>query len=176
MQDLRSQNLGQNALGQNALPPSGLSGLSLGFTRLWRSVIATVTIVILSGLGWILPAQALTQLQISDVFSQDCPADIGWGAVTSGGFTQPAHCFLVHGIVHNSTNKTVYDADVYGRIYDANGESVFENRTRVGSIAEVPPGDQSFEIRISVPANQPGPLQLKQFKAAGFSSSVKARF
>jgi hypothetical protein len=143
---------------------------------LLMSGVLTLILSCISWLGWAPPAQALTQLQISDVFSQDCPADIGWGAVTSGGFTQPAHCFLVHGIVHNSTNKTVYDADVYGRIYDANGESVFENRTRVGSIAEVPPGDQSFEIRISIPANQPGPLQLKQFKAAGFSSSVKAHF
>lgn len=156
-----------------------LSQRSGGIFPLWRSFMSGVIILTLSCLGWLgwtLPAQALTQLQISDVFSQDCPPEIGWGAVTSGGFTQPAHCFLVHGIVHNSTNKTVYDADVYGRIYDANGESVFENRTRVGSIAEVPPGDQSFEIRISIPANQPGPLQLKQFKAAGFSSSVKARF
>ena len=129
-----------------------------------------------AALGWNAPAVALTQVAITDLSAEACPAEIGWGAVTSGGFTQPAHCFLVHGVAHNTTNKTVYDADVYGRIYDANGESVFQNRTRVGSIAEIPPGDQAFEIRISIPANQPAPLQLKQFKASGFSSKVKARF
>ena len=154
------------------------SGLSLPWIHLFRSIVAGAIVVLLSWLsmGWNVPVQALTQLQISDLSADLCPAEIGWGAVTSGGYTQPARCFLVHGIVHNSTNKTVYDADVYGRIYDANGESVFENRTRVGSISEVPPGDQPFEIRVSIPANQPAPLQLKQFKAAGFSSSVKARF
>jgi len=37
-----------------------------------------------------------------------------------------------------------------------------QNRTRLGSITEVPPGVSDFELRISVPANQPTPLKLKQ--------------
>ncbi len=84
-----------------------------------------------------------------------------------------ANCFIVTGKADNTTNKTVYDADIYGRIYDANNDSVLQNRTRLGSIAEVPPGVSDFELRISVPANQPLPLQLKQFKASGFAAKVR---
>ncbi|HYX14855.1 MAG TPA: biotin carboxylase, partial [Nostoc sp.] len=82
-------------------------------------------------------------------------------------------CFLVIGKAENGTYKTVYDADIFGRIYDANNDSVMQNRTRLGSIAEVPAGISDFELRISVPANQPTPLKLKQFKAAGFSGQVR---
>ncbi len=71
------------------------------------------------------------------------------------------------------TSKTVYDADIFGRIYDANNNTVMQNRTRVGSISEVPPGESTFEMRITVPANQPTPLKLKQFKASGFTSKVR---
>jgi hypothetical protein len=48
-----------------------------------------------------------------------------------------------------------------------------QNRTRLGAIAEIPPGVSDFSLRISVPANQPLPLKLKQFKAAGFSGQVR---
>ncbi|MFO5474482.1 MAG: biotin carboxylase, partial [Dolichospermum sp.] len=50
---------------------------------------------------------------------------------------------------------------------------ILQNRTRLGGIAEVPPGVSDFELRISVPSNQPLPLKLKQFKAAGFSGKVR---
>ena len=55
-------------------------------------------------------------------------------------------------------------ADVFGRIYDANGNSVMENRGRLGSITEIPPGVSYFTIRISVPSELPTPLKLEQFK------------
>jgi len=83
-----------------------------------------------------------------------------------------ANCFIVTGKAENNSNKPVYDADIFGRIYDANNDSVMQNRTRLGSITEVPPGVSDFELRISVP-NQPTPLKLKQFKAAGFSAQVR---
>jgi hypothetical protein len=134
-----------------------------------------MTIVGLSGIG-VFPAEALTQINLSDISAQECSVEVGQGVVTSGGISHPARCFLITGTANNATNKMVYDADVYGRIYDANGNTVMQNRTRVGAIDEIPPGKHPFEIRISVPANQPTPLQLKQFKASGFSSSVKARF
>lgn len=150
---------------------------TLGWRALGRSFWVTllITIVGLSGIG-VFPAEALTQLNLSNLTAQECPAEVGQGAVTSGGISHPARCFLITGTANNLSNKTVYDADVYGRIYDANGDTVMQNRTRVGAIEEIPPGKHDFEIRISVPANQPVPLQLKQFKASGFSSSVKARF
>ena len=121
---------------------------------------------------WSPPALALTQIKLTNVTYHDCPEAIAAGAVTSGT-TMAASCFIVTGKAENASNKPVYDADIFGRIYDANNEPVMQNRTRLGSIAEVPPGISDFELRISVPANQPTPLKLKQFKAAGFSGQVR---
>lgn len=123
-----------------------------------------------------LPALALTQIQLLDISYRDCPPELAEGSVTSGGNTLPANCFIITGKAKNNSGKTVYDADVYGRIYDANNEPMLQNRTRIGSIPEIPPGISDFELRISVPANQPTPLKLKQFKAAGFAGKVQPSF
>ncbi|MCW9683178.1 hypothetical protein FJR41_020685 [Dolichospermum planctonicum UHCC 0167] len=117
-------------------------------------------------------ALALTQIQLSDISYHDCPLELATGVVTSSG-SNSATCFIVTGKANNSTNKTVYDADIFGRIYDRNNDPILQNRTRLGGIAEVPPGVSDFELRISVPSNQPLPLKLKQFKAAGFSGKVR---
>ncbi len=119
-----------------------------------------------------LPALAAVSIQLSNISYTNCPAEYAEGNVGSGS-NMAATCYLVQGKAKNPSGKTVYDADVFGRIYDANNNTVMPNRTRVGTIAEVPPGVSDFEIRISVPANQPTPLQLKQFKASGFSSKVR---
>ena len=126
-------------------------------------------------LSWVFtpPAVALTQIKLSNLSYKECPPELALGAVTSGGSAMAANCFIVTGKAENSTNKSVYDADIFGRIYDANNDSVMQNRTRLGSIEEVPPGISDFELRISVAANQPTPLKLKQFKAAGFSAQVR---
>lgn len=84
-----------------------------------------------------------------------------------------ANCFIVTGKAENKSDKPVINADIFGRIYDANNDSVMQNRTRLGSIEEIPPGISDFELRISVPANQPTPLHLEQFKAAGFTGMVR---
>ncbi|PSB57231.1 hypothetical protein C7B77_09060, partial [Chamaesiphon polymorphus CCALA 037] len=71
------------------------------------------------------------------------------------------------------SGKTVYDADVYGRIYDADNNNVLPNRGRVGLIEQVPPGINDFEMRITVPESARQPLQLKKFKASGFASKIR---
>lgn len=137
--------------------------------------LATVAIAcLISLISWLAtpPALALTQIKLSNLSYHECPKELSQGAVTSGT-TMSASCYIVTGKAENSSNKTVYDADIFGRIYDANNNSVMQNRTRLGSIEAVPPGTSDFELRISVPANQPTPLQLKQFKAAGFSGMVR---
>ncbi len=137
--------------------------------------LATVAITcLISLISWLAtpPALALTQIKLSNLSYHECPKELSQGAVTSGT-TMSASCYIVTGKAENSSNKTVYDADIFGRIYDANNNSVMQNRTRLGSIETVPPGTSDFELRISVPANQPTPLQLKQFKAAGFSGMVR---
>ncbi|MBC1241660.1 hypothetical protein VF14_28500 [Nostoc linckia z18] len=139
-----------------------------------RSLTVVLISCFITLLSWVLtpPALALTQIRLFDISYQDCPPELAQGAVTSSG-SGAANCFIVIGKAENGTKKTVYDADIYGRIYDANNDSVMQNRTRLGSIAEIPPGVSDFELRISVPANQPTPLKLKQFKAAGFSAPVR---
>jgi hypothetical protein len=121
-------------------------------------------------------AEALTQIKITDISYKECPAGVGEGSVTSGGSALPATCFLITGKTNNTSGKTLYDADVFGRVYDANNEPVLQNRSRLGALEEVPPGVSEFELRISVPSNQATPLQLKQFKATGFSSKVYPTF
>jgi hypothetical protein len=131
--------------------------------------------VILFG-SWLIapPASALTEIPLSNIHYKACSPELAAGSVTSGS-NDPANCFLVTGTAVNKTGKTVYDADVFGRIYDANDEPALQNRTRVGNIAEIPPGKSEFEVRISVPAEQPLPLRLEQFKAAGFSAKIRGQ-
>lgn len=139
-----------------------------------RAFTSVVLICLVGIITWIFtpPALALTQIKLSQLSYQECPDELAKGAVTSGT-TMTANCFIVTGKATNNSNKPVYDADIFGRIYDANNDSVMQNRTRLGAIAEVPPGVSDFELRISVPANQPLPLKLTQFKAAGFSAQVR---
>ncbi|MBN3908868.1 MAG: biotin carboxylase [Nostoc sp. NMS1] len=139
-----------------------------------RSLTVVFISCLIAFLSWVItpPAIALTQIRLFDVSYKDCPPELAQGAVISSG-SAAANCFMVIGKAENSTNKTVYDADIFGRIYDANNDSVMQNRTRLGSIPEVPTGISDFELRITVPANQPTPLKLKQFKAAGFSGQVR---
>jgi hypothetical protein len=118
-------------------------------------------------------AFALTPIKLFDISYHDCPLEFSTGIVTSDGSGQEAKCFLITGKAENTSGKLVVDADVFGRIYDANNEPALQNRNRLGTIMEVPPGISDFEIRISVAANQPTPLQLKQFKASGFASQVR---
>jgi hypothetical protein len=142
------------------------------YSRRIASIVVSFVLVFISWV-WTPPAMALTQIKLSDLSYQECPEELAKGAVTSGGSAAAANCFIVTGKAENGTYKTVYDADIYGRIYDANNDPIIQNRTRLGSIAEVPPGISDFELRISVPVNQPLPLKLKQFKASGFSAQVR---
>ncbi len=139
-----------------------------------RSLTAVFIACLVTFLSWAFTpsAIALTQIKLSHISYKDCPPELAEGAVISSG-SAAANCFIVTGKAENGTYKTVYDADIFGRIYDANNNPVLQNRTRLGSITEVPPGVSDFELRISVPANQTLPLKLKQFKASGFSSQVR---
>ncbi|MGB3138924.1 MAG: hypothetical protein WBG38_04285 [Nodosilinea sp.] len=138
-----------------------------------RSIFTALLVAglwLLSGAG--LTAQALTPIDLTDISYSPCPADYADGMVASGSI-QEANCYLIIGKAINRSGKLVVDADIFGRIFDANDNPVMQNRGRLGGISEVPPGESDFELRISVSANQPEPLKLKQFKASGFSSTVR---
>ncbi len=139
-----------------------------------RRAIATTLLAI--GL-WVfttlgMTAQALTAIDLKDIAYQPCPAEYADGMVTPGSI-QAAKCYLIVGKAINQSGRTVINADIFGRIYDANDNPVMQNRNRLGSIDIVPPGESDFQIRVSVAANQPEPLQLKQFRASGFSGQVR---
>lgn len=139
----------------------------------------SLTVAVLSCCLWLFSfavtpqAIALTQIKLIDLSYHECSAELAEGSVTSGGTSLEANCFLITGKAQNDSGKPVYNADVFGRVYDANNNPVMQNRTRLGSIEEVPPGLSDFELRISVASNQPTPLQLKQFKASGFAGKVR---
>ncbi|NET49532.1 MAG: hypothetical protein F6K09_12600 [Merismopedia sp. SIO2A8] len=131
--------------------------------------------LLLPVLGWSPAADALPSFSISDLSYEECPptAEYDNQVTPWGGMNMEAKCVLIHGNATNATNKPIINADVFGRIYDANGNSLMENRTRLGGIDEVPVGTSEFEIRISVAEEQPFPLQLKQFKGSGFTGKVR---
>jgi len=117
-------------------------------------------------------AVAMTSIKLSDLSYELCKGDDAAGRVSSGNLGG-ASCYSIKGKAKNISGKTVVDADVFGRIYDADDNDTFENRGRIGTIEEVPPGVSDFEIRVNVPSNQPTPLKLKYFKASGFSERVR---
>ncbi len=137
-----------------------------------------VAVLLITSLFWLSSwvvtptAEAMTSIKLSNLTYEPCAGDDANGSVTSGDI-RPASCYTIKGKAKNITGKTVVDADVFGRIYDANDNLTYENRGRVGTIEEVPPGVSDFAIRVSVPANQPTPLKLKDFKASGFAGKVR---
>lgn len=116
-----------------------------------RSLTVVFISCLIAFISWVFTPQAiaLTQIKLFDVSYKDCPPELAEGAVISSG-SAAANCFIVTGKAENGTYKKVYDADIFGRIYDANNNPVMQNRTRLGSITEVPPGVSDFELRISV--------------------------
>ncbi|NEQ96645.1 MAG: hypothetical protein F6K30_07970 [Cyanothece sp. SIO2G6] len=118
-------------------------------------------------------AQALPSFKISDLSYEECPDIAKYEGLTTSWGGGDAKCVMIHGKAKNETNKLIVNADVFGRIYDANGNSLMENRGRLGGIDEVPPGITDFEIRISVPEEQSFPLRLEKFKGSGFTGRVR---
>ena len=129
--------------------------------------------LLLLGCPWVEPALA-ANLSVSEVSLEPCPSsDIG--AQPQLRRPSGASCFVLRGTVTNTSRKPVVDTDVFAQILDASGEPVLQNRSRVGSIGDVPPGDSSFALRFAVPAGTPGPFTFSNVKARGFSAPVRTR-
>jgi hypothetical protein len=94
----------------------------------------------LLGLWLGVPAKALAlEMRVSEVTIAPCPLqDVG---------SQPeqrrpsgASCYALRGQVSNNSSRTMRDTDVFALILDASGEPVLPNRTRLGSIGDIPSG------------------------------------
>ena len=124
-------------------------------------------------LGLALPCDA-AELQLSGIHLDPCgEQDPG----NQPDLSRPmgASCYVLTGEVENRGRNSVVDTDVYARILDASGEPVLQNRTRVGSIGDVSPGQSPFALRMSVPAGTPGPFVVKNARARGFNAPVRTR-
>ncbi|MEL6776886.1 MAG: hypothetical protein AAFO06_06490 [Cyanobacteria bacterium J06597_16] len=123
---------------------------------------------------WMPSAHALTQIGLKDLIAEECPADAAYAEnLTTSGSSQQATCYLIRGTAVNTSGKDIVDADIFGRIYDSEDNSVMKNRFRLGGIEYVPAGESEFSFRISVPSVQKPPLRLEKFKASGFASKVR---
>jgi hypothetical protein len=143
---------------------------------IFRFAISLLLAICLLGTGSLIyspTAAAVTQIRLFDLDYTQCPPEMAEGAVGSSESVMFASCYLITGKAENKSGKPVIDADIFGRIFDANGNPVIQNRTRLGAIPEVPPGVSKFEMQITVPEDMPTPLSLEQFKASGFSTKVR---
>lgn len=118
------------------------------------------------------PAWATIQIKLTNVVYEPCTGESSKNMVIGGG-VMSAKCYLVKGDTSNTSGKVVYNADIFGRIYDANGNDAMPERARLGAVEEIPTGKSNFQIMVAIPAEQPEPLELKQFKASGFAGKVR---
>jgi len=123
----------------------------------------------------LVPAGAwASDLVVREIRLDPCPeADVG--AQPEQKRPSGASCYALRGEVVNPGKRPVVDTDVFAQILDSSGEPVLQNRSRVGSIGDVPPGISPFALRLSVPAGTPGPLKVSHAKARGFSAPVRTR-
>ena len=141
--------------------------------RLFFSLLLGICLALL--IWQLLPSPAAAaELQVSEVRLEPCPSD---DPGSQSGMRRPsgASCYALRGVVLNQGGRPVVDTDVFAQILDSSGEPVLQNRSRVGSIGDVPPGVSPFALRLSVPAGTPGPLKVSHAKAKGFSAPVRTR-
>ena len=146
---------------------------ALGRFRQGGSRLGLALLLLLS-IGLLCPPAWAADLSVSHVLLEPCPAS---DAASQSGLKRPAGagCWALTGEVRNPGRRPVVDTDVFAVVLDASGEPVLQNRTRVGSIGDVPPGSSSFALRLAVPMGTPGPLQVTHVKARGFSAPVRTR-
>jgi len=141
------------------------------------SALLPLALALLLGGGSLLAVAApawAASLVVSEVSLEPCPAeDVG----SQPQLRRPsgASCYALRGAVTNPGKKPVVDTDVFAQILDASGEPVLQNRSRVGSIGDVPPGRSTFALRLAVPAGTPGPFTFSNVKARGFNAPVRTR-
>ncbi|MEB3308464.1 MAG: hypothetical protein VKK98_10000 [Cyanobacteriota bacterium] len=143
---------------------------------MWRLPASVLVLLLVIGCNlWLDPQPAwAADLQVAEVHLEPCPSDDPGAQPDRRGYSG-ASCYALRGRVDNPGKQTVVDADLFAVILDASGEPVLQNRTRVGSIGDVPPGRTDFAVRLAVPRGTPEPLIVRNVKARGFRAPVRAR-
>ncbi|MEB3271478.1 MAG: hypothetical protein VKJ44_07505 [Synechococcus sp.] len=147
-----------------AAPPLPAAGILLG-------LLLGLLVLLLP--AWVAPARA-AELKVSAVSLEPCPVE---DAGRQPELRRPggASCYALRGEVSNPGRRPVIDTDVFALILDSSGEPVLPNRSRVGSIGDVPPGVSRFALRLAIPAGTPGPFRVSHPRARGFSAPVRSR-
>ncbi len=140
----------------------------------WKGIGRTIAVAVALLLALLvapLPSRA-ADLRVEQVRLTPC-AETDAGNQPAG--RSVASCYALRGEVVNPTGHAVVDADLFAVILDSSGEPVLPNRSRVGSLGDVPPGRSPFAVRLAVPAGTPGPFRVGQVKARGFKAPVRSR-
>lgn len=120
-------------------------------------------------------ALADVKISLSNMQATEVACPEGQTTVT-GGTSFGATCFRVTGDAFNPSSQPVYNADIFGRVYDAQGEPALDavENLRIDTISEIPPGKSKVSFQITVNAAQAklGALELKNFKATGYLGKV----
>lgn len=82
-------------------------------------------------------AWANVQIKLTNVIYEPCTGEAGKHMVLGGG-VMSAKCYMIKGNANNTSGKVVYNADIFGRIYDANGNDAMPERARLGAVEEFP--------------------------------------
>jgi len=141
--------------------------------RLFLALLVGLTLA--ATLWQLLPGPAAAaELRVSEVRLEPCPAA---DAASQSGLRRStvAGCLALRGVVLNPGSRAVVDTDLFARVLDASGEPVLPNRSRLGSIGDVPPGSSEFAVRLAIPAGSPGPFQVSKVRVRGFSAPVRSR-
>ncbi|GBF95778.1 hypothetical protein Rsub_08214 [Raphidocelis subcapitata] len=113
---------------------------------------------------------ALTDITVTRVACDTGVATVG--GVSFSGAGSKAACLDIAASASNPDAKTLYNADVFGRIYDRNGEAMSDDseNSRIAYIDVIPAGKSEVHFRINVPLEQfeLGKPELRGFKATGF--------
>jgi len=160
-----------------AAPVSQAALTGSGLNR-WQPIRSVLIGLLLVALLLLAPSTGkpawAAELQVSQVRMEPCPAD---DAGSQPQLSRPsgASCYALRGLVSNPGRQAVVDTDVFALILDSSGEPVLPNRSRVGSIGDVPPGESAFALRLAVPAGTPGPFVVRNARARGFKAPVRSR-
>lgn len=142
--------------------------------RTGAAAFAAAALVLLSSTS---PAFAIgpVSIKLDNIRAErvDCAAGTGTvGGVSFSGASTAAACISVKSTATNPSKKPLYSADVFGRLYDATGESMLDasENARIAYIDELAPGTSEVSFLLRVPAGQfeKGPAEFKNFKASAF--------
>ncbi|WP_218079371.1 hypothetical protein [Anthocerotibacter panamensis] len=113
-------------------------------------------------------------VELTGVTVKACPAGIARDVLVSANnnANTKGQCILLVGTTRYGGTIIAKNVDVFGRVTDANGTQVLTRR-RVGTLAEVKPGNNPFQLQFEAPGDARMPFTVTNIQAKGFSEKVQ---